>query len=271
MDITTRVKLNKGTKIPILGLGTWQLADGRETENAVSYAFEAGYRHIDTAAVYGNEESVGRAIKKSKIPRDELFITTKLWNADHNNPVRACNESLKRLQLDYIDLYLIHWPVEKIRNATWKIMEQLYKDGKCKAIGVSNYTIRHLKELLKIAKIVPVVNQVEFNPYLYQKELLEFCKSKNIQLEAYSPLSRGKKLNELKLISIAGKYSKTPAQIMLRWALQHDIVVIPKSKSKERIYENADIFDFSISKEDMKTLDDFNEDFRVTWDPSEIP
>ena len=268
MDIKTAIKLNNGSKIPILGLGTWELT-GKNAEQSVLWALEAGYRHIDTASIYGNEKEVGSAIKKSKVPRKEIFVTTKLWNSDHKNPEKALESSLQKLGLDYVDLYLIHWPAKQ-RNETWKKLEQFLKDGKCKSIGVSNFTIKHLTELMKTAKIVPAVNQVEFSPFLYQKELLEFCKSKGISLEAYSPLTRGRKLGDLELAAVATKNKKSPAQIILRWALQKDIVVIPKSKSKERIVENTDIFDFKISEEDMKALDELNEDYRTCWNPDEI-
>ncbi|MBC8501155.1 MAG: aldo/keto reductase [Nanoarchaeota archaeon] len=269
MDIKSTIKLNNGVEMPVLGLGTWE-SSPMDVGNAILWALEAGYRHIDTAAIYGNEKEIGEAIKKSGVNRKDIFITTKLWNSDHDNPIRAYNESLKRLQVDYVDLYLMHWPVEKIRNNTWKYMEKLYKQGKCKAIGVSNFTIRHLKELFQHTKIMPAVNQVEFSPYLFQKELLEFCNEKEIALEAYSPLTRAKKLNDPKLAAIAKKYSKTPAQILIRWVLQHNMIVIPKSINKERIKENANVFDFNIEEYDMKKLDLFNENFRVCWNPDEI-
>ena len=262
--------LNNKTKIPILGLGVYQANPGKETENAVLNALQTGYRHIDTAAVYNNEEAVGIAIKESKISREEIFVTTKLWNAGHSDPLKAFNESLRKLDLDYVDLYLIHWPVEQRLNS-WKILEEIYKSGKAKSIGVSNFTIKHLKELLKVAKIIPVINQVEFSPYLYQKELLNFCNENKIQLEAYSPLTKGHKLNDKKLIDLAKKYNKTSAQILIKWELQHKIVAIPKSTKEFRIKENFDVFNFNIEKEDMNKLDNFNENFRTCWDPSNIP
>ncbi|MFH2105754.1 MAG: aldo/keto reductase [Candidatus Micrarchaeota archaeon] len=270
MDISTKIKLNNGIQMPMLGFGTWQLKQGKETEQAVLWALEAGYVSIDTASYYANEENVGKAIRKSDIPREEIFVTTKIWNDEHADPEQAFNDSLERLGLDYIDLYLIHWPVKE-RLETWKVFEKLYKQGKCKSIGVSNFTIKHLNELLAESKTVPALNQVEFNSFLYQKELLEFCKSKNIVLEAYCPLSRAKRLDDPKIVSIAKNHSKTSAQVLLRWALQHDVVVIPKSKHKERIIENADIFGFNLSAEEMIVLDGLNENLRVTWDPTNAP
>jgi len=264
MDIKTTIKLNNGIEIPVLGLGVWETPSGNICEEAVLAALETGYRHIDTAAIYENEESVGAALKKTSIPREEIFITTKLWNSDHDDPEEAFNESLKKLQLDYVDLYLM-------QNASWKILEKINKEGKAKAIGVSNFTIRHLKELLEKTEIVPAINQVEFHPYLYQKELLDFCNEKNIKLEAYSPLTHGHKLKDIKLVEVAKKYNKSSAQILIKWGLQHGLVVIPKSSKKERIIENSSIFDFEISKEDMKKLDSFNENLRTCWDPTDAP
>ncbi len=271
--LTSTARLNNGVEIPYLGLGVYLAGPGAGTRNAVQHALQAGYRHIDTASSYGNEQEVGIALQKSRIPREEIFITTKLWNSDHgyDETIQACQESLMTLGLSYMDLYLIHWPVEKLRNETWKAMIALQEEGKCRAIGVSNYTIRHLEELLADSPVVPAVNQVEFSPFLYQKDLLDFCRSCRIQLEAYSPLTRGKKLNHPTITSIAGRYGKTPAQIMIRWPLQHDVVVIPKSANQRRIYENADVFDFEISSEDLALLDSLNEDFRICWDPSDVP
>jgi diketogulonate reductase-like aldo/keto reductase len=270
MKMVEKVKLNNGIEMPILGLGTWQSNKGKECHDAVSWALEAGYRHIDTAAIYGNEESVGAAIKKSGIPRKEIFVTTKLWNSDHGNPQLAFEQSLKRLKLDYVDLYLIHFPVTGVRNNTWKEMEKILDAGKTRAIGVSNFTIKHLTELLKIATVVPAVNQVEFSPYLYQKDLMDFCREKNIQLEAYSPLTRREKLKDPKLLEIAAKYNKTAAQVMIRWCIEHNVVAIPKSVTRQRIQENFNVFDFNISKEDMRKLDFFNENLRLCWNP-EVP
>jgi len=273
IKIDTRVKLNNGVEIPMFGLGTFQMRSGKETQQAVLSALEAGYRLIDTAQMYENEEDVGIALKKRGIPREEVFITTKLWNSEHGyqKALNACEESLEKLGLPYVDLYLIHWPVQGLRNETWKAMQTLLEKGKCRAIGVSNYMIRHLEELLANSDVIPTVNQVEFSPYLYLKDLLEFCHSHKVQLEAYSPLTKGHKLNDPKLAIVAKKYSKTPAQILIRWVLQKDVVVIPKSSHKERILENADVFDFEISPEDMKQLDSFNQNMRTSWDPTTIP
>jgi diketogulonate reductase-like aldo/keto reductase len=272
MDISIKFKLNNDISMPALGLGVYQTKRGEETINAVTWALELGYRHIDTAMIYHNEPEVGQGIVESGIPRDEVFITTKLWNSDHGfeKTLKAFDSSIKRLKVDYLDLYLIHWPQENIRKDTWKAFEKLYNDKLVKAIGVSNYTIEHLKGLLSYCEVVPAVNQVEFNTYLYQKELLEFCQSMGIRLEAYSPIARGEKLKDKKLIDMASKYKKTPAQILLRWSINHDVIVIPKSSHKERIKENSEIFDFNISEEDMKLLDSFNENFRTCWDPTNV-
>jgi diketogulonate reductase-like aldo/keto reductase len=270
LRIDTKVKLNNGVQMPIFGLGTFQTRSGRETRDAVLHALKVGYRHIDTASMYGNEEDVGAAIKESGIRREEIFVTTKLWNSDHgyDSALAAFEKSSRRLDLSYVDLYLIHWPVQRLRNETWRALETLLKERKCRAIGVSNYMIRHLEELLENSSTVPAVNQVEFSPYLYQKDLLEFCRKNGIQLEAYSPLTKGHKLSDPKLAALASKYSRSPAQILIRWALQHQIVVIPKSSKGERITENADVFDFAISSEDMRALDLFDQGLRTSWDPS---
>ncbi len=272
LSLNGKIKLNNGTEIPYLGLGVYLTQAGDETINAVKWALQAGYRHIDTAKIYGNEKEVGIAIKESGIPREDIFVTTKLWNNDHGfePTLKAFDKSLRDLNLEYIDLYLIHWPGTAKRGESWKALEKIYKEGKCKAIGVSNYTVRHLTELLDMCEVVPAINQVEFSPFLYQKELLDFCVEKGIQLEAYSPLARAKKLEDERLVELAKKYSKTPAQILIRWSLQHNLVVIPKSSKKERIKENASVFDYNISDEDIVKLDSMNENFRVAWDPSAL-
>ncbi len=270
MNIGTTAKLNDGNKIPLLGFGTWELRNGEQAERAVLQAIEAGYRHIDTATLYGNEESVGSAIKKCGVSRDDIFVVTKLWNSDHDDPEAALRLSLRRLKTDYVDLYLMHYPVPQ-RDQSWKVFEHMKKEGLCKSIGVSNFTIRHLQELLKSSKSVPVINQVEFHPFLYQKELMDFCRDHLIQLEAYSPLSRGEKLNDGAVVEIGRKYDKSPAQVMIRWSIQKGNVVIPKSSHRERIIENSKVFDFQISDDDMKQLDGLNQNLRTVWDPTDAP
>jgi diketogulonate reductase-like aldo/keto reductase len=255
---TSIITLQNGIKIPILGLGVWQMENGDETGNAVRWALEAGYRHIDTAALYGNEESVGLAVRESGIPRSEIFVTTKLWPTDYLNPQKGFDTSMKRLGLDYVDLYLVHWPIPLMTKSVWHAMEKIYASGRAKAIGISNYGIKNIEDLLSYATVLPAVNQVKFSPFNYDAALHEYCRSKKIALEAYSPLTRGKKLGDEKVKMIAEKYHKSPAQILIRWCIEHQIVVIPKSSNKERIIENADVFDFSISPEDMKTLNNLS-------------
>jgi len=266
-------KLKNGVVIPRLGLGVYQSPPGQTTQRAVEYALKIGYRHIDTARIYNNESDVGTALRKSGIKREDVFITTKLWNSDHGyeSALRACDQSLKRLGLKYLDLYLIHWPVPEIRNESWQALTQLLRDGKCRSIGVSNYTIQHLTELFDKSEIGPMVNQVEFSPFLYQKQLLDYCEKNKIQLEAYSPLTQGEKLNHPKIQSIAKKHDKTPAQVLIRWSLQHNLVTIPKSVREERIKENSQVFDYNLTVEDMRILDSLDENFRNSWDPTNAP
>lgn len=257
------VTLNNGIQMPVLGFGVYQITDPAECEQAVYDALMAGYRLIDTAAAYKNEEAVGKAVIKSGIPRDELFITTKLWIQDtgYDSTKRAFKESLKRLQTDYLDLYLIHQPFGDIYSS-WRAMEDLYNEGKIRAIGVSNFLPDRLLDLILHNKITPAVNQVETHPFLQQIENAEFMKENNVQIESWAPFAEGKNnifQNEI-LLSIAGKYNKSVAQIILRWLTQRDIVVIPKSVRKERIIENFDIFDFELSKEDMEKIVTLNTD-----------
>jgi len=273
MDLTidSTIALNDGNRMPRLGLGVWQISSGKSCESAVRAALDVGYRHIDTAAFYGNESSVGQAIRDSGIARGEIYVTTKLWNSDHGNVEKAFDRSLAKLKLDYVDLYLIHYPVpERLRS--WRVLEKLRAGGKVRSIGVSNFTVRHLTELIAKAEIVPAANQVELHPYLYQRELLDFCREKIIVVQAYSPLTHGERLKDPKLVAMAKKYgNKSPAQILIRWALQHDVVVLPKSANRQRIVENADVFDFAISAADMAELDGFNEELRTCWDPTRAP
>lgn len=268
--IDTTTTLNNGIKMPIFGLGTYQLQPGRKTREAVLHALNAGYRLIDTAAFYQNEKDIGEAVRNSGIPREDIFITTKVWNSDHgfDAALAAFKKSLKRLGLAYLDLYLIHWPVPVLRNETWKALEVLLKTEECRCIGVSNYMIQHLKELQ--GSTIPAVNQVEFHPYLYLKDLLEFCHSHTIQVEAYSSLTKGRYLHDPALKTIASHYDKTPAQILICWGLQKGVIVIPKSSKKERIYENADVFDFTLSPKDMAVLDSFHANIHTSWDPTTV-
>lgn len=249
------VTLNNGVKMPQLGFGVWQVEDEGATA-AVSTAIEIGYRSIDTATVYQNEAGVGKAIKQTNVNREELFITTKVWNTDqgYDNTIAAFEASLERLGLEYVDLYLIHWPMPKHDEyvETYKALEKLYKDGRVKAIGVSNFEIEHLERLMKETEIKPVVNQVECHPHMVQQELKDFCKRHDIFIEAWSPLEQGGDVLENEVVTeIAKKHGKTPAQVVLRWHIQNDTVVIPKSVTPSRIEENFQIFDFELSAEDM--------------------
>jgi methylglyoxal/glyoxal reductase len=267
LTLQSHAILNNGVEIPRLGLGVYQTPTGEATLNAVRYALKIGYRHIDTAWLYGNEGDVGRAVRESGIRREEVFVTTKVWNSDqgYGSTLTACERSLRRLGLSYVDLYLIHWPVQGKNKDTWKAMIQILREGKATAIGVSNYEIFHLEEILQNFDVVPSVNQVEFHPFLYQEELLQFCKSNRIQLEAYSPLTRGEKLSHPMLMSLAKKYSKTSAQILIRWSLQHGLVVIPKTIHENRIKENSQVFDFQLEEKDMELLNSLNEDLHTVF------
>jgi len=260
--------LNTSQQIPLIGFGTWRM--GEATYDSVLAALRAGYRHIDTAMIYNNEEAVGKAIADSKIPREELFITTKLWNNDHDDVDGAFNLSLDKLGLEYIDLYLIHWPLPT-RVAAYKKMEQLLESGQVKAIGVSNFTLKHLEDFLPQISVTPAVNQVEFNPFLNQHKLLEYCQLKGIVLEAYSPLTHAHKLSDPKLIAMAKKYGISPAQTMLKWSIQQGIVVLPKSQSESRINENLAVFNFEISENDISEINTWNEDARFCGDPTKMP
>ena len=267
LTLNSTFRLNDGVEIPVLGLGTWTLS-GKSAKNAVLWALGAGYRLIDTATIYGNERWIGKALTDTSVSRDDLFITTKVWDTDHGHEdtLSSFSKSLKRLKLSYIDLYLIHWPNGGKLEETWKALEYLKEEGKVRSIGVSNYTVSHLKDLLDYGDLTPSVNQVEFHPFLYQEELLEFCRNHDIRLEAYSPLTRAYKLDHPVLKELANKHDKSTAQILLRWGLQHGIVEIPKSGSRKHIQENANVFEFSLEQEDMTQLDGLNESFRVVED-----
>lgn len=249
------VRLNNGIEMPILGIGTWQMNDSGEAEGAVRAALELGYRHIDTATLYGNERSVGTAMKASGIPREDIFVTTKLFPTDFFDPEKAFEKSLARLDLEYVDLYLIHIPIPLMPKSIWRSLEKISTQKRARAIGISNYSVNEIEKLLSYATIAPAVNQVKFSPFDFKKDVLEFCTEKNIVLEAYSPLTRGRHLDDPTIGIIAKKYGKTPAQIMIRWCIEHDVVVIPKSSNPARLKENMDVFDLKLSAEDMKTLD----------------
>ena len=279
MSLTETYTLANGMTIPKVGFGTWQSKDGEEAYQAVKTALEVGYRYIDTAAVYGNEESVGRAIKDSGIAREDLFITTKLWAVGTTEDARAAlDESLEKLGLDYVDLYLIHWPNPKAfrpnfveRNAAvWKAMEEGVWNKKVRAIGVSNFHPRHLEPLLEVAEIKPVVNQIMVNPSDQQEEVVAFNKAHDILTEAYSPLGTGKIFAVTELTDIADKYGKTVAQVVLRWSLHKGYLPLPKSVTASRIKENADIFDFDLTEEDIAFIDSLHGKAGLARNPDEV-
>jgi len=255
-------------QMPLLGLGAWDMY-GKEAEQAIFDALEIGYRLIDTASMYGNEKEIGNAVRKSKVPREEIFVTTKVNNTDQgfDSTLRAFDVSLKKLNIDYIDLYLVHWPIKNKRKETWLALEKLYSEKRVRAIGVANYLLPFLNELSTYSNMIPAVDQVEFTPWLFQKKLLDHCKERKIQLQAYSPIARGKKFDDKRLLKIADKYRKTPAQIILRWHIEHGISAIPKSSNKKRLQENFDSLNFQLSDEDVILIDNFSDSFRVCDDP----
>lgn len=255
MNIDSTIDLNNGAKMPRLGFGVYQIPEGPLAVKTINWALKDGYRHIDTAKLYKNEVSVGQAVRQSGIARDKIWVTTKLWPTDIFHIERAFEESLKKLDLDYIDLYLVHFPVPGAIKRIWKRMESIYQTGQVKAIGVSNYNASQLRDTLDSASVRPSVNQMRCSVFGYNKKVYDLCQSENVVFEAYSPLTRGKQLADAKVINVAEHYQKSSAQILLRWALQKNMVVIPKSQHQKRIVENGDIFDFSISKADMVILD----------------
>lgn len=270
-----KIILNNGVEMPIVGLGSYKATNPEETKEAILYALECGYRMIDTAAYYRNEELIGEAIRESGIPREEIFVTSKVWvDAIEKGKVRESFEaSLKRLDIGYIDLFLLHWPVNREANIkAWKVLEEIYKEGKVRAIGLSNYKEKHINELLEEAEIKPALDQVELHPDFTQNEIYEFCKEKGIQLGAWSPLggqkpNSGSLFKDPTLLKLAEKYGKSVAQIIIRWDVQRGIVVIPKSVHKERIKANIEVFDFELSGEDMELISSLNENNRIDQDP----
>lgn len=265
------VELANGTHMPYLGLGVFQMPN-EQIKEAVHAALDFGYRHIDTAAFYENEDGLGEAIKSHSLPRKDIFITSKVWNTDqgYDETIKAFNQSLEKLQTDYLDLYLVHWPVKGKYTETWRALETLYEEGRVRAIGVSNFMQHHLEDIMESGNIVPMVNQVEFHPHLVQQDLIDFCKNHKIQYEAWSPLIQGKVFEIDLLKELSEKYKKSIAQIVIRWDLQKGVITIPKSTHKKRIEENASVFDFEISDDDMKRIDELDNNGRIGPHPDNI-
>ncbi|AKU94274.1 oxidoreductase of aldo/keto reductase family, subgroup 1 [Labilithrix luteola] len=270
LDVTTAtLPLRSGGVIPQVGLGVWQAPRGGVTRDAVHAALRLGYRHVDTARIYGNEAEVGEGIRQSGIPRAEVFVTTKLWNEDQgfDKALRAFDASLQRLGLDYVDLYLLHWPVAGRRLDSWRALERIKSEGRAKHIGVSNFLVPHLDELFDASKEVPEVNQIEIHPFLQHRETRALCAKHRIIVEAYSPLTHGTRMDDPTVQAVAREVSRTPAQVLLRWGVQHGLVTLPKSTREQRIAENGAIFDFSLSEDAMKRLDALEEGCATGWDP----
>lgn len=268
-NLQDTVTLNNGVKMPGFGLGVYKVEDGQSVVQSVKAALEHAYRSIDTASFYENEAGVGQGIKESNVPREEIFVTSKVWNDQqgYENTLKAFDESLEKLGLDYLDLYLIHWPVTDMYKETWRALEKLYNDGKVRAIGVSNFHVHHLQDLMADSKVKPVINQVEYHPHLTQDKVKTFCEKEQIQLEAWSPLKKGRILDDPTISGIAEKYGKSAAQVILRWGVQHNVILIPKSVKEHRIIENADIFDFALTDDEMEQISDLNKNERTGADP----
>lgn len=269
---TPTTKLYNGIEMPWLGLGVHRAGSGSEVAMAIQCALQNGYRSIDTATYYQNEHSVGKAVQESGVSREEIFLTTKVWNSDqgYHSTIKAFESSLEKLQTNYLDLYLIHWPQNELTFETWRAMEELYDKGQIRAIGVCNFLIPHLKRLMENSRIKPMVNQFEFHPELVQPELLQFCKDHQIQPEAWRPIMKGR-VNEIELLQeLAAKYQKSPVQIVLCWDIQKGVVTIPKSVTPERIISNADVFDFELSAEDVARIDALDRNARMGEDPNQI-
>lgn len=271
MDITSTLTLNNGVTIPRLGLGVFR--SGASTKDAVLRALEVGYRHVDTAHIYRNEEGVGQALRESEVAREDVFVTTKLWNDDHgyDAALRAFDASVAALGVETIDLWLIHWPVPEKRLESWRAMERVLKEGRVRAIGVSNFMVHHLEELRANSEVVPAINQIEIHPFGQQAKVTAWCKEKGIAVQAYSPLTKAKRLDDPALGRVANAVGRTPAQVLIRWALQHDLIVLPKSADPGRIAENAAVFDFALDVPQMEELDGLEEDLHTAWDPTTEP
>jgi diketogulonate reductase-like aldo/keto reductase len=273
--LSQSVPLRHGGPLPRLGLGVYKSKPGKETQQAVEIALEWGYRHVDTAAAYRNEADVGSAIRNSGIPREDIFVTTKLFNPDHgfDKGLAAFEHSLKQLRLEYVDLYLIHWPVANLRLETWRALERIHREGRARAIGVSNYLVRHLEELLAASEVKPAVNQIELHPFIYRtrKDTVDFCHQHNIVIESYSPLTKGMRIKHPVVKRIARAHDRTPAQILIRYCLEKNTVVLPKSVHRDRIRENADVFDFTLHPAEVEELDGLDENLATGWDPAKEP
>lgn len=272
-DVPTTHRLNTGATIPTVGLGVWQAARGEVTRGAVRAALARGYRHVDTARIYGNEADVGAAVRDGGVPREEVFVTTKLWNDDqgYDRALRAFDQSLQRLGLDYVDLYLLHWPVAGRRLDSWRALERLFAEKRARAIGVSNFLVPHLRELLDRATVVPAVNQIELTPFLQRRDTVALCAERGVVVESYSPLTRGQRLGDPTVTAIARRVGRTPAQVLLRWGVQRGFVVLPKSTQAERIAENGALFDFALDDGAMAELDGLEEGLVTGWDPADQP
>jgi diketogulonate reductase-like aldo/keto reductase len=270
--VSQQLTLNTGRQLPAIGFGTWELQPDGPTQQAVLTALDTGYRVIDTAKLYGNEHDVGAAVRESGIPRQEICVVTKVWNDDqgYERTLAACERSLEQLGLDYIDIYLIHWPATTRRHDSWRAMEKLQNDGLIKAAGVSNYTVEHLEELRSQSELVPAINQVEFHPYIYEQQqaVLEYCQQQNILVQAYSPLSRLQHHLPPAIKSIAKAHAKTPEQVLIRWCIDHGTMPLPRSANPQHIAANFDVFDFSLTDDDLDQLDSLSDGQRVTWDPA---
>jgi len=272
LSLLSTTTLNNGVEMPWFGLGVFQVPEGSEVIQSVKWAMEAGYRSVDTASLYANERGVGTAIRESGVPREEVFVTTKLWNSDqgYNSTLKALSGSLVRLGMDYVDLYLVHWHVNGKSLDTWRAMEELNESGLARAVGVSNYTVQQLEELVEHGKIAPAVNQVEFHPRLLQPELLKFCGDHGIRVEAWCPIMRGAVKDIPEISEIATAHGKTEVQVVLRWDLQHGVVTIPKSVHRDRIFSNAEIFDFELSEAEVAAIDALDRNERIGGDPNNV-